>query len=93
MMYLGETVRTAGVNWESIAVIAGVISSMMALIVGAFAKWISNQITGAINKFRIEVITQIHIRLTSVENTVKDIKENTRRRLCGEINTGQYSCQ
>lgn len=93
MMYLAETVRTAGVNWESIAVIAGVSSSMMTLIVGAFAKWISNQITGAINKFRIEVITQMDNRLTSVEITVKDIKESTRRRLCGEINTGQYSCQ
>ena len=81
MMFLAETVRTSGINWASVTVIAGVVSCIMALIIGAFAKWISNQITGAINKFRIEVISQMDTRLTSVETTVRDIKENTRRRL------------
>jgi hypothetical protein len=81
MIFLAETVRTTGINWESIAVIAGSVAAVMSLIIGAFAKWISNQITGAINKFRIEVISQMDTRLTSVETKVSDIQSNTRRRL------------
>jgi hypothetical protein len=71
------TVHTSGVNWESIAVIA--VSVMT--IVGGFTTWISRQITHAIKDLSVsleakletkEVVNGINIRLTIIEQTLRD---------------------
>lgn len=78
-MIAEAAVRTTGINWESVAVIIGVVVGVMSTVFGIVAKMVGNQVTSAINKFRIEVVNQLDNRLTSVESKVTDI--HNRRRL------------
>lgn len=73
---VAPAVHTTGVNWESVAVIAGFVTTLVTLLFGIFARLVANQITNAINKLRIDVIRQIELRLTEVETVLK----NNRRR-------------
>ena len=61
------TEHTTGINWESVATIVSCVAVTMSLIIGAFAKVISSQITRAIDKFRIQVIAELHDRVTKLE--------------------------
>lgn len=84
MNYLAEaTVHTSGLNIESIVVTASIILG----IVGSFVTWIGNKITRAINDMSEklqakleskEVVQQINNRLTRVEQSLADIRENTK---------------
>lgn len=74
---LAETVvHTTGVNWMSVLTIIGGVVAIMSTIITAVALFISGKITAAINLFRIQVVNQLDLRLTKVEQTVTDIKED-----------------
>lgn len=66
-MSLATTVHTSGVNWQSVAAIVGAVVVAMSAVFGLIARVVSNQITGAINKFRIEVVDKLDRRLTRIE--------------------------
>lgn len=81
-----QTVHTAGVNWDAVGAIAGIISGVIAtfaIIAGwvsrSFAKYITNQITSSINQFRIEVVATLENRLTRVEDMTENLT-NTKGR-------------
>jgi hypothetical protein len=79
-MLAQATVHTTGVNWESvIAIVASTIVILSAMI-GAFAKIISDRITSAINRFRLDVVNQLDNRLTAVETKLNDIRNTQTRR-------------
>lgn len=67
-MLTAATVHTTGINWESVAVIAGIVVGLMSTVLGFFAKLIGNQITAAINKFRVDVIGLLENRMTAMES-------------------------
>ena len=71
-MYLvaAQAVHTTGVNWSSVSIIVGLLT----VILGAFAKYVANQITRAINQFQINVISLLDRRLTTVETKVDDVR-------------------
>jgi hypothetical protein len=85
MMLLAEaTVKTTGVNWESVTTIA----ASVIIIVGAITGWFTRQITHAINDLSTnltakletkDVVNGINLRLTSLETTVRDtaVKDRT----------------
>jgi hypothetical protein len=62
-----STVHTAGVNWESVAVIVSAIATTMAFILTLFARVIGGSIAGAVDKLRIEVIAKMDNRITTLE--------------------------
>jgi len=80
MVILATTVHTSGINWASVLTITGSVITVVTIVFGFIARLVSNQITSAINKFRIEVVTKLDIRLTHVEQKLDDIQTNTRRR-------------
>lgn len=72
-----QTVHTSGINWESVAVIVSAIVGC----VGAFTAWVGRQITVSINHLsdtlmaKLETkenVTAINLRLTTLEQTVRD---------------------
>lgn len=71
-MWLAEaTVHTIGVNWESVvAIIVGVVT-IMTVVFGLFARYVSGQITGSIDRFRLEVIQKLDRRITVLETLAK----------------------
>jgi hypothetical protein len=73
-------VHTTGINWASVTTIVASILGGMSIIIGIFAKLISNQITGGINKFRIDVVNSLDTRLTILEQFMKDMSAQTKRR-------------
>lgn len=66
------TTHTSGVNWESVATIVSSVAVIMSLIIGVFAKVISNQIAGAINKLRLDVISSLDLRVVALEQWKAD---------------------
>ena len=70
-MLADAVVHTTGINVQAtIAIVASVVA-ILSVVFGIFAKLIGNQITDAINKFRIEVINQLDTRLTTLETMAK----------------------
>jgi hypothetical protein len=72
-----QTVHTSGINWESVAVIAGVILAIITAVTG----WIGHQITNAVSdlseKLELKLeskdkVSTIDLRLTQVEQVLKD---------------------
>lgn len=79
-MNAAAVVHTTGINWEAtIAIVASVVT-VMSIVLGVFVRWVAAQITGAINKFRIDVVSQLDTRLTRVETKVNDIGERQQGR-------------
>jgi hypothetical protein len=72
-------VHTTGVNWESVATITGVLVVILTAILGLFAKWIAAQITGAIDRFHLNVITVLDKRLSALELTVNATRKRQTR--------------
>lgn len=70
VMWLADTVHTAGINWESVGTIIAAVVAALSFIIGAFARYISNKITGAIDKFRIDVISRMDTRISLLELSV-----------------------
>jgi len=66
------TTHTNGINWASVVTLVGSVAVTMSIIIGVFAKVISNQITGAINKLRIDVISDLYLRITALEQWKTD---------------------
>jgi hypothetical protein len=60
-------VHTTGVNWELVAAIVTCVVTTMTVIFGLFARLVSGQITSAIDRFRIEVVSVMDKRLAVVE--------------------------
>ena len=61
------TVRTSGINWESVGTIIAAVVAAMTFVLGLFARYVSGQITGSIDKFRIDVISRLDTRITILE--------------------------
>lgn len=86
MAVLTPVVHTTGINWDSVAAIVGIVSGVIAtfaIIAGwlgrMFAKYITTQITGSINRFRIEVVATLEHRLTHLEDMVDRNKRDDSR--------------
>lgn len=77
-MILATTVHTTGINWESVIAIVAAIVTVMSIVIGVIGKMIGNQITSAINKFRLDVVAQLDNRLTSVEQKLNDLTNRRR---------------
>lgn len=70
---IAAAVHTTGVNWQSVAVITSIVVGLLSTVFGVVARLVSNQITAAINKFRVDVVSQLDTRLTSVETKLDDL--------------------
>jgi len=71
MAWLADaTVHTSGINWESVGTIIAAVVAAMTFVLGLFARYVSGQITGAIDKFRIDVIARLDTRITILEYEV-----------------------
>lgn len=79
MSTAAAVVHTAGVNWQATVAIVGSVVIIMSAVIGVFSRWIAGQITGAINKFRIDVVAQLDIRLTAVETKLSDLGRGRQR--------------
>jgi hypothetical protein len=75
---LAMTVHTAGINWASVGAIVGTVATTMTIIVGISAKLVANQISSAIDKFRIEVVSKLDTRITRIETI---LNRNLNRKL------------
>jgi hypothetical protein len=73
-MVAQAVVHTTGINWQATLAIVGTIVTVMTVIIGAFAKFIGDKMTNAINKFRIDVVSALDLRLTSVEAKLEDVR-------------------
>lgn len=78
-MALATAVHTVGVNWESVGTIIAATVAAMSFIFGLFARYISGRITAAIDRFRIDVISKMDVRISILEE--KSIDSGNRRRL------------
>ena len=71
MAWLAEsTVRTSGINWESVGTIIAAVVAALTFVLGLFARYVSGRITGSIDKFRIDVIARLDTRITILEYQV-----------------------
>lgn len=68
------------VDWAPVLTVMVSILTVASLVLGFFARMVGNQISGSINKFRIEVVNELETRLARVEQRLSDIQVNTRRR-------------
>jgi|HubBroStandDraft_5_1064220.scaffolds.fasta_scaffold243724_3 hypothetical protein len=66
-MLAESVVHTEGVNWELVIAIVTCVVTTMTVVFGLFARYVSGQITGAINQFRIEILQKMENRLTVLE--------------------------
>jgi hypothetical protein len=78
-MFLADAVHTTGINWESVStIIVGVITGL-AIICGAFTRYlgkiISSTVTSAIDRFRVEVVSALDVRLARVEEKVDNVRD------------------
>jgi hypothetical protein len=69
-VWLATTVQTSGINWETVGTLIASIVAAMTFVFGMFARYVSNRITGAIDRFRIEVIARLDTRITVLEQVV-----------------------
>lgn len=72
-----QTVHTSGINWESIAVIAGVLLTIVTAFVGWIGKRISQAVDNLSEKLELKLETKdavnaINTRLTRVEQSLAD---------------------
>jgi hypothetical protein len=71
MWYAVTTVHTSGINWGSVTVIVGSVVGSMSIVFGliarSLARYVASQITTSIDKFRIDVVTALEVRVTSLE--------------------------
>lgn len=72
-------VHTAGINWESVGTIIAATVAAMSFVFGVFARYVSGRITAAIDRFRIDVISKMDVRISILEE--KSIDSGNRRRL------------
>jgi hypothetical protein len=80
LIWLAETtVHTSGINWESVVTIVVGIVTTLSIVGGLFfrylGKLIANSITAAIDKFRIDVVYALDVRLARVETKVDNVRE------------------
>ncbi len=65
------SVHTTGINWASVITIVcsvvGALAIIFAAITRFFARYISDRITGAIDKLRLDVLAQMDKRVTILE--------------------------
>jgi hypothetical protein len=78
MMLTADAVHTIGINWLSVLTICGIVVGMLSVVLGGLfgfiAKYVANQITIAIDRFSLNVITRMDKRLTILE-TLAGIKK------------------
>jgi hypothetical protein len=72
---LAATVQTSGINWESVFAISASVCAIMVAVVGAFVKIVGNQITRAIDKLRIDVLSNLEQRLAVVEAIIQALRK------------------
>jgi hypothetical protein len=74
-MLASGSIHTTGVNWELVSAVVTCVVLVMTAVFSVIAKLVTNQISGAINRFRIEVIAKMDNRLTILEQIVADDKK------------------
>jgi hypothetical protein len=81
-MPLAQAVHTVGINWASVITIICSIVAALAIIFAFIARLVTGAVTNSIDKFRIEVISKMDVRLSILEQIVlrswredKEIKE------------------
>lgn len=82
MVLAAQVVHTTGINWASVLTIILTVVTLVSFIVGFTSRYLGNRITGSIDKFRIEVVSQLDTRLTKVEeqlNAVRNQRPTGRR--------------
>lgn len=77
MFLATATVHTSGVNVESVLAITGSVVALMSVIFTLLAKLITGKITASIDRFRLDVVTQLDTRLTIVEQKLTSIDRKT----------------
>jgi hypothetical protein len=74
-----ETVHTTGVNWVSVITIVASVVATISIIGGVFIKYLSGSIkegiVAAIDRFRIDVVNKLDLRLTAVETKLDGIRQ------------------
>jgi predicted cation transporter len=79
MLWVADAVHTTGINWESVTTIIVGIVTTISIIGGLFIKYLSQQIkdgiVSAIDRFRIDVINKLDLRLTTVESKLDNIRQ------------------
>jgi BMFP domain-containing protein YqiC len=75
-----QTVHTSGINWASVAAITTAVVLVMSTIFATVARYVSSQVTGAINKLRVDVINKLDTRLTAVETKLDTVNRNNPKR-------------
>lgn len=81
-MLAGTTtvVHTTGINWESVATIVAAVVGALTALITIVGRYLSNRITGAIDKFRVDVIGRMDTRISLLEQQVFGQPRNGRRR-------------
>jgi hypothetical protein len=75
-----QVVHTTGINWASVLTIVLGIVTLLSIIVGFTSRYLGNRITGSIDKFRIEVVSQLDTRLTKVEAQIDAVRNSGSKR-------------
>jgi hypothetical protein len=70
------TVHTTGVNWTSVVTIVGSVCVILGAMGTVIARYVSGQVTSAINVFRVDVVSKLDNRLSAVESKLDMIAEN-----------------
>lgn len=65
-----QTVQTSGINWESVSAVVVAVVTCVSLMMTWLSRSIANQITRAIDRLRIEVITKLDRRVTILEQII-----------------------
>jgi len=73
-------VHTTGINWASVFTIVIGIVGALSIIFGFVSRYLGNRITGSIDKFRIEVVSQLDTRLTKVEEQLNAVRNQGSKR-------------
>jgi hypothetical protein len=70
-MILAEiTTHTSGINWESVGTIVAAVVAFITLALSIIGRLVTNKITGSIDKFRIDVISRMDVRISLLEQAV-----------------------
>jgi hypothetical protein len=83
-MLAQTAVHTVGINWSSVLTIICSVVGAMAVIFAFIARLVTSAVTNSIDKFRIEVIAKMEVRLSILEQIVlrKYDGDTTRLRFC-----------
>lgn len=78
-MLVAASVHTIGINWASVLTIVSAVVVIMTAVLGVLTRYVASKVTGAIDKFRIDVFDPLEGRVTAVEAR-QGVRRGGRRR-------------